>query len=60
MTALSWEETPLSKHHDHAAFDCDDTDLNLYMQRYARQSHESGWRSARLTSIAPRAFLLRA
>jgi hypothetical protein len=28
MTALSWEETPLSKHHDRAAFDCDDTDLN--------------------------------
>jgi GNAT superfamily N-acetyltransferase len=42
MTALSWEETPLSKHHDRAAFDCDDTDLNLYLQRYARQNHESG------------------
>jgi GNAT superfamily N-acetyltransferase len=42
MTALAWEETPLSKHHDRAAFDCGDTDLNLYLQRYARQNHESG------------------
>jgi len=42
MTALRWEEAPLAKRHDRAAFDCGDTDLNLYLQKYARQNHESG------------------
>jgi GNAT superfamily N-acetyltransferase len=42
VTALVWEETPLAKHHDRAAFDCGDADLNLYLQRYARQNHMSG------------------
>ncbi len=42
MTALVWEEAPLAKHHNRAAFDCGDADLNLYLQRYARQNHESG------------------
>ena len=42
MTALRWQEAPLAKHHDRAAFDCGDADLNLYLQRYARQNHESG------------------
>jgi GNAT superfamily N-acetyltransferase len=42
MTALVWNEVPLAKDHDRAAFDCGDTDLNLYLQRYARQNHESG------------------
>jgi GNAT superfamily N-acetyltransferase len=42
VTALVWEEKPLAKHHDRAAFDCGNTDLNLYLQRYARQNHESG------------------
>jgi hypothetical protein len=35
--SLVWEEAPLAKHHDRAAFDCGDPD-----QRYARQNHESG------------------
>jgi GNAT superfamily N-acetyltransferase len=42
VTALPWEEAPLAKHHDRASFDCGDADLNLYLQRYARQNHESG------------------
>ncbi len=42
MSALVWEEAPLAKHHDRAAFDCGDTDLNIHLQRYARQNHESG------------------
>jgi len=42
VTALVWREAPLAKHHDRAAFDCADADLNLYLQRYARQNHESG------------------
>src|SRR5580704_4228245 len=42
MTAPAWEQAPLAKHHDRAGFDCGDTDLNVYLQRYARQNHESG------------------
>jgi GNAT superfamily N-acetyltransferase len=40
--SLVWEEAPLAKHHDRAGFDCGDTELNDYLQRYARQNHESG------------------
>jgi len=40
--SLVWEEAPLAKHHDRAGFDCEDVDLNVYLQRYARQNHESG------------------
>jgi GNAT superfamily N-acetyltransferase len=40
--SLVWEEAPLAKHHDRAGFDCGDADLNVYLQRYARQNHESG------------------
>jgi GNAT superfamily N-acetyltransferase len=42
MTALIWNEAPIAKQHDRAAFDCGDADLNLYLQKYARQNHESG------------------
>ena len=42
MTAIVWEEAPIAKSHDRAGFDCGDPDLNLYLQRYARQNHESG------------------
>ena len=42
MTMPIWQETPLGKPHDRAAFDCADDDLNLYLRRYARQNHESG------------------
>ena len=42
MTALAWEEVALTKEHERAAFDCGDADLDLYLQRYARQNHESG------------------
>ncbi len=42
MTALVWDEAPIAKQHDRAAFDCGDPDLNLYLQKYARQNHESG------------------
>jgi GNAT superfamily N-acetyltransferase len=38
----AWEEVPLARLHDRAAFDCGDPDLNLYFSRYARQNHESG------------------
>jgi GNAT superfamily N-acetyltransferase len=42
MTAIVWEEAPIGKPHDRAAFDCGDRDLNLYLKRYARQNHQSG------------------
>ena len=42
MTASLWEEAPIAKRHDRAAFDCGDADLNLYLQKYARQNHETG------------------
>ena len=42
MTALAWQEAPLAKSHDRAAFDCGDIDLNQYLRRYARQNHDSG------------------
>jgi GNAT superfamily N-acetyltransferase len=42
MTAIAWEEAPIAKRHDRASFDCGEPDLNLYLQRYARQNHESG------------------
>jgi GNAT superfamily N-acetyltransferase len=37
-----WHEEPIAKAHDRKAFDCGDADLNNFLQRYARQSHESG------------------
>lgn len=42
MTVPSWHEEPISKSHDRTTFDCGDADLNLFLQRYARQSHEAG------------------
>ena len=42
MTALVWHETSIAKRHDRAAFDCGDADPNLYLQKFARQNHESG------------------
>lgn len=38
----NWHEAPIARGHDRAAFDCGDADLNAYLQRYARQNHESG------------------
>jgi GNAT superfamily N-acetyltransferase len=42
LTGLAWAEAPLAKHHARGFFDCGDSDLDLYLQRYARQNHESG------------------
>ncbi len=42
MTALAWDEAPIARRHDRSAFDCGDADLNLYLQKHARQNHESG------------------
>jgi GNAT superfamily N-acetyltransferase len=42
VTAIVWDEAPIAKRHDRATFDCGDPDLNLYLQKFARQNHESG------------------
>lgn len=42
MTLPDWRETPISKAHDREAFDCGETELNEFLLRHARQSHEKG------------------
>jgi hypothetical protein len=42
MTPSAWHEEPIKKRHDRAGFDCGDTDLNDFLQRHARKSHEKG------------------
>jgi GNAT superfamily N-acetyltransferase len=39
---VHWREEALSRRHDRAGFDCGTAALNEYLQRYARQNHESG------------------
>ena len=39
---LAWREEALVRQHNRAGFDCGVTALNDYLQRYARQNHESG------------------
>lgn len=38
----NWDEAPIARHHNREAFDCGEVDLNVYLQRYARQNHETG------------------
>lgn len=52
MSLPAWIEVALSKHHDRAAFDCGEPPLNEYLQRFARQNHESG--GAKAFVAAPR------
>ena len=42
MSLSAWHEEPISKEHDRKFFDCGDPSMNEFLQRYARQSHESG------------------
>lgn len=39
---MDWREEPIGRHHDRKHFDCGAGDLNDYLNRYARQNHESG------------------
>jgi GNAT superfamily N-acetyltransferase len=39
---MDWQEEPIGRHHDRKRFDCGSRDLNAYLDRYARQNHESG------------------
>jgi GNAT superfamily N-acetyltransferase len=40
--AVDWREEPIGRHHDRKGFDCGASALNEYLERYARQNHESG------------------
>lgn len=39
---LTWREEPIGRHHDRKSFDCGSPHLNDYLERFARQNHESG------------------
>jgi hypothetical protein len=39
---VEWREEPVGRHHDRKSFDCGSRELNEYLERYARQNHESG------------------
>jgi hypothetical protein len=39
---LDWREEPIGRHLDRSNFDCGSPPLNEYLDRYARQNHESG------------------
>lgn len=40
MSFPPWHEEPIAKEHDRNSFDCGDADMNTFLARYARQSHE--------------------
>lgn len=40
MSLQPWHEEPIAKSHDRASFDCGDAQMNEFLQRFARQSHE--------------------
>jgi GNAT superfamily N-acetyltransferase len=42
MMPPDWDEMPIAKTHDRASFDCGVPELNEFLQRHARQSHERG------------------
>jgi GNAT superfamily N-acetyltransferase len=42
MSVPAWHEEATTRKHDRNAFDCGDTDLNEFLMRYARQSHDQG------------------
>lgn len=42
MSLPDWREEPISKAHDREAFDCGEEELNQFLRRHARQSHEKG------------------
>lgn len=40
MSLPPWHEEAIRKSHDRASFDCGDAEMNLFLQRFARQGHE--------------------
>lgn len=42
MTLPDWREEAVGRHHDRKRFNCGQTDLNTFLERFARQAHDSG------------------
>ena len=42
MPIPDWHDEAIEKRHDRALFDCGDLNLNTFLVRHARQSHEMG------------------
>jgi GNAT superfamily N-acetyltransferase len=42
MIVPAWHEEAITRKHDRSAFDCGDAELNDFLRRYARQSHDQG------------------
>jgi GNAT superfamily N-acetyltransferase len=42
MTVSAWHEEAITRKHDRGRFDCGDSELNEFLVRYARQSHDQG------------------
>ncbi|MEK7660985.1 MAG: GNAT family N-acetyltransferase [Pseudomonadota bacterium] len=42
MSAPYWHEEPIAKSHPRDLFDCGDANLNEFLKRHARKSHEKG------------------
>ena len=42
MTVPPWHEEAITRKHDRSAFDCGDANMNGFLLRYARQSHDQG------------------
>lgn len=42
MSLPAWREMAVAKSHDRAGFDCGQDDLNTFLARHARQSHDGG------------------
>jgi hypothetical protein len=42
IASFLWHEEPIAASHNRKTFDCGEPALNEYLQRYARQNHESG------------------
>ena len=42
MSTPDWREEPIAKKHDRNSFDCGEPELNEFLKKHARQSHERG------------------
>ena len=42
MSLPDWREEPITKKHDRNSFDCGEPELNEFLKKHARQSHERG------------------
>lgn len=57
--SVTWREAPLGKGHDRKSFDCGEPALNDYLQKFARQNHDSGGAKTfvAIADVDPKAIL---